>query len=119
MAEVVPIKVPVQADLRSDPSVLEILARTPSSRFVVAKRARTTPLSKDTEEKATGNGSELYMLVGRKDASLTDAERESLLHADEHCDDRPPDRCRERRCEAEAGVCNMTIDVTKIPCIYR
>lgn len=46
----------------SDPSISEVYARTPASRFVAAKRS---------------GKEELYMLVGRKDASLVDADRTS------------------------------------------
>lgn len=63
----------------SERSISEIYARTPS-KFVVAKRTRTTssPNAPGDEAKAR-NGGELYMLVGRKDASLTDAEREHAV----------------------------------------
>ncbi len=64
----------------SERSISEIYARTPASKFVVAKRTRTTssPNAPGDEAKAR-NGGELYMLVGRKDASLTDAEREHAV----------------------------------------
>jgi len=60
------------ADPGSDPSVSEMYARTPASKFVIAKRTRT--VSQDAKDKIHG---ELYMLVSRKDASLTDAERQN------------------------------------------
>jgi hypothetical protein len=47
--------------MRSDPTVHEIYAKSSTGRFLVAKK--------------TGE-EELYMQIGRKDASLTDAERE-------------------------------------------
>jgi len=50
----------VEAD-HSDMAPLEIYARTPAGKVIVARRK---------EEK----DEELYMVVGRKDASLTDAE---------------------------------------------
>lgn len=45
----------------------EVLAQTPGGRFVIAKRA-----DQDGEEAKEG---ELYAVTGRRDASLTDAER--------------------------------------------
>ena len=48
----------------SDPSIHEIFAKSATGRFLVAKKS--------------GN-EEMYMQVGRKDASLTDAERELNL----------------------------------------
>jgi len=48
----------------SDPSIHEIYAKSATGRFLVAKKS--------------GN-EEMYMQVGRKDASLTDAERELNL----------------------------------------
>jgi hypothetical protein len=58
-----------------DESINELYARTASSQFVVAKRIRA-------EENGTASN-ELYLLVGRKDASLTDAEREFWRFGDQ------------------------------------
>lgn len=71
---------------RRYPNTSEIFARTPAGRFVLVKRTRTLsvpaqePIHSDTDEPPQERG-EVYMLVGRKDASLTDAERESDQHA--------------------------------------
>ena len=48
----------------SDTAIHELYAKTSGGRFVVAK-------------KSTNGVGELYLQVGRKDASLTDAERKS------------------------------------------
>ena len=61
---------------RSDTSVNEVFARTPESRFIIAKRAGVSLRPNDTGLQSE-DGGELYMLVGKKDASLTDAERKS------------------------------------------
>lgn len=58
------------ASTSSSPLVTEVYAQTPQARFAVAKRAR-----------GDGAGGELFVLTGRKDASLTDAERGVRAHA--------------------------------------
>lgn len=64
--------------------IREVYARTPASKFIVAKKVPPRPLQKGepTDTASVGGHEkaqvreEVYMLVGRKDASLTDAERE-------------------------------------------
>lgn len=54
----------------------EVYAQTPAGRFVVAKRAASASASEEGEGKGDGEGEgELYGVTGRRDASLTDAER--------------------------------------------
>jgi hypothetical protein len=50
----------------------EVYARTPNSKFIAAKRMRTTSTGDNVGE--DGKSAELYMSVGKKDASLTDAD---------------------------------------------
>lgn len=67
---------------RRNQAIREVYARTPASKFIVAKKV----LPKARQQGADGQRicghekeqahEEVYMLVGRKDASLTDAERE-------------------------------------------
>lgn len=64
-------------------AIREVYGRTPASKFIIAKKVlpkigRSTLA--DTPE--SSKREEVYMLVGRKDASLTDAERE--CHAGHH-----------------------------------
>ena len=72
----------------------------------MAKRTRSTSTS-DKTEKAKDSG-ELYMLVERKDASLTDAERECLiaLHISLSGD---TNRRRQGFCEIETRACAVAI----------
>jgi hypothetical protein len=71
----------------SDPGTVEIFERTSAGRFVVAKRTRPAPpfhSCTSSEDETTGGRKgeergEMFMLVGKKDASLTDAERECDL----------------------------------------
>jgi len=52
--------------MSSDPSIHEIYAKSSTGRFIVATRSGET---------------ETYTQIGKKDASLTDAERTSILSA--------------------------------------
>ncbi|WVF71198.1 hypothetical protein IAT40_005998 [Kwoniella sp. CBS 6097] len=61
----------LRGTLQSDWTVEEIYTKTPASKLVVAKRIAPDGVEKQTEHEKT---KELYMVVGRKDASLTDAD---------------------------------------------
>ena len=54
-------------------------ARIPTGRFVLGQRLRQIPSAdideQDNSSRTHSTDAELYMLVGEKDASLTDAER--------------------------------------------
>ncbi|OCF39800.1 hypothetical protein I317_06409 [Kwoniella heveanensis CBS 569] len=81
--------VDLRDELRSDPTIEEIYAKTPTSKFVVAIAKNTTSnkrssqahqaqshviAQEEVEEYKGTERKELYMVVGRKDASLTDAD---------------------------------------------
>ena len=63
-----------------DLTMEEVFAKTPSTRFISAKRSRSSaPVnSLDGSDAPKVTESETYMLVKRPEASLTDAERECL-----------------------------------------
>ncbi|WVQ99665.1 hypothetical protein IAU59_006804 [Kwoniella sp. CBS 9459] len=71
------VLVDLRGRLRSDPFIEEIYAKTPASKFVVSK-SLAADSTEDDDEKSESGGTqerkELYMVVGRKDASLTDAD---------------------------------------------
>lgn len=56
-----------------DPSIDEVYAKTPSAKFIVSKRLKGDEVGVSQK----GETGEIHLVIGRKDANLTDAERKS------------------------------------------
>lgn len=67
--------------IESDLMINEVYAKTPAAKFIVSKRLKDETTRSSAK---IGKEEQVHLVIGRKDANLTDAERKLLQYSEDH-----------------------------------